>query len=250
MDLFSFMNIKETQIQWAWIEKEYESLNLWEKILFRWWAKELDKEWYIYRVEFWNLIRENLRIPEKPQKQFFMNGKRINKDTWNSMISGKDMGNIMLSDIEDYTKAHPEEKILVCIEHHWGTNWESGNGWSREDWTKLANLSPNLKIWSTRCHFWAAFSNKDIYKHQSSVSWFSNISVTDSSVWSIINLALKKWLWFNELEIYTRLYYPMSVTPLTENMEYKNAKTWKTQTWKVWLAQNFNENNTSDVHHA
>ena len=40
------------------------------------------------------------------------------------------------------------------------------------------------------------------------------------------------------MEIYTRLNYPISVTPLTESMEYINWNTWKSEIWKIGLAQN------------
>ena len=144
----------------------------------------------------------------------------------------------MLSDIENYASEHPNEKILVCIDQHWNPDWSSSNLWSKEDWIKLANISPNIKIWSVRCFFWTAFENKDIYNHKSSVSWFSNESVTSGYISNVINYAYSKWVWFHEMEILARMNYNYSVTSLTESMEYTNWNTWKTEIWKVGLAQN------------
>ena len=144
----------------------------------------------------------------------------------------------MISDIEEYVKNHPNEKILVCVNHHGSPDGSSGNWWTKNDWARLANISPNVKVRSIRCHFWTAFDNANIYKYKSSVSWFSNISVTNGFVSQTMEEASGKWLWFHEMEIFTRLHYPISVTPLSEGMEYKNKKTWKTEFSNVWLAQN------------
>ena len=54
----------------------------------------------------------------------------------------------------------------------------------------------------------------------------------------IVDSASKKWLWFHEMEIYTRLNYLGSVAPLSEDIEYTNLTTWNVEKWKVWLAQN------------
>ncbi len=147
----------------------------------------------------------------------------------------------MISDIEDYVKKHPNEKILICVNHHGSPDWSSGNGWTKEDWIRLANISPNIKIRSIRCHFWTAFGDESIYTNMSSLSWFSNISVTNGFVSQTMEEASNKWLWFHEMEIFTRLHYPISVTPLSERMEYKNWKTWKTEISNIWLAQNESE---------
>ena len=144
----------------------------------------------------------------------------------------------MISDIEKYVKEHPNEKILVCVEQHGWSDWASCNWWTKEDWIKLANISPNIKIRSIRCFFWAAYNNKDIYNHKSSVSWFSNRYKASPYVAQPIKQALDQWLWFHEMEIYTRLNYPISVAPLTESMEYTNWSTWKIEISKIWLAQN------------
>jgi hypothetical protein len=89
-----------------------------------------------------------------------------------------------------------------------------------------------------RCYFGTAFDNDNIYNQKSSVSWFSNLSTGNMTVNEAINNSLNKDLWFHEMEIYTRLNYPVSVSPLTESMEYTNWNTWETETWKIWLAQN------------
>lgn len=233
-------------VEWTEIEEEYKNLDSNKQILFDIGVKKIETRKYLYKMEFWNLVRrEKNKKPmiyhqKAPQKEIFLNNERRHESGWSKMIS----------DIKKYVKDHPQEKILVCIEHHWGQDWSSWNGWSKEDWIELANISPNIKIRSIRCFFWEAFSNKDIYKQQSSVSWFSNSTPTVATVSEAVNDGLKKWLWFNELEIYTRLNYRDSVTPLTENMEYKDVKTWKIQIWKVWLAQNLDESSDSGVRHA
>ena len=142
----------------------------------------------------------------------------------------------MIKDIEEYVLSHPNEKILVCIEQHWNPDWSSWNGWSKEDRIKLANISPNIKIWSIRCLFWTAYENKDIYNNKSAVSWFSNKSITAAEVSRVINYALEKGVWFNEMELMTRMYYNYSVTPLTENMTYQNWETGEKEIRNIWLA--------------
>lgn len=151
----------------------------------------------------------------------------------------------LLLDIETYVKSHPNEKILVCVDQHGWLDWSSRNGWKKEDWIKLANLSPNIKIWSIRCFFWRAYDNKDIYTHQSSVSWFSNKTVTQGFVTNVISSANEMGLWFHEMEIYTRLNYFFGATPLTESMEYIDRNTGETKTSKMGLARNGNQSDVS-----
>ena len=242
--IFELMDIKEISLQWTWIEKEYNDLSHRDKSLFRVGIKEINKWWYAYKVKYGNIVREKIlenyiTINDNLEEQIFINGK------WEINWPKK-----MIFDIENYIKNHPKEKVLVCISHHGGDDWASDNGLSREDWVKLANISPNIKIWSQRCHFWSALDNKDIYNYSSAISWFSNYSATHAYVLEAINIACEKGLWFNELEIYTRLYYPRSVTPLTEILEYKNSKTKKREKWNVWLAQNIDQNDVSKVHYA
>ena len=228
----------ENPIKWTGIEKEYEELDSDKKMLFNSGIQEIEKWWYIYKMESWNIVRQRISedLDTSPMEVFVNNELK-----WREMIA----------DIKKYVKEHPQEKILVCVEHHWGQDWSSGNGWSKQDWMELANLSPNVKIWSIRCYFWNAFTNEEIYDQQSPLSWFSNSSITMKYVSNAVNEGLKKWLWFNELEIYTRLNYQESVTPLTENMEYTNWETWETETWKIWIAQNVkNENNGPDEYYA
>jgi hypothetical protein len=59
----------------------------------------------------------------------------------------------MISDIENYVREHPTEKILVCINQHGSPDGSSGNSRTKEDWIRLANISPNVKIRSIRCYF-------------------------------------------------------------------------------------------------
>lgn len=215
----------ENPIKWTGIEKEYEELDSDKKILFNSGLQEIEKWWYVYKMESWNIVRQRISDDlSTSQREIFVN----NELKWREMIS----------DIKKYVKEHSQEKILVCVEHHWGQDWSSGNGWSKEDWLELANLSPNIRIWSLRCYFWNAFTNEEIYEQQSPLSWFSNSSPTMKFVSNAVNDGLNKWLWFNELEIYTRLNYQESVTPLTENMEYTNWDTGELDIWKIWIAQN------------
>lgn len=157
-------------------------------------------------------------------------------EKWETEEEIKEKQKKMIKDIEEYVLSHPNEKILVCVEQHWNPDWSSWNGWSKEDWIKLANISPNIKIWSIRCLFWTAYENKDIYNNKSAVSWFSNKSITAAEVSRVINYALEKGVWFNEMELMTRMYYNYSVTPLTENMTYQNWETWEQEVRNIWLA--------------
>ena len=157
-------------------------------------------------------------------------------EKWETEEEIKEKQKKMIKDIEEYVLSHPNEKILVCVEQHWNPDWSSWNGWSKEDWIKLANISPNIKIWSIRCLFWTAYENKDIYNNKSAVSWFSNKSITAAEVSRVINYALEKGVWFNEMELMTRMYYNYSVTPLTENMTYQNWETWEQEIRNIWLA--------------
>lgn len=157
-------------------------------------------------------------------------------EKWETEEEIKEKQKKMIKDIEEYVLSHPNEKILVCVEDHWNPDWSSWNGWSKEDWIKLANISPNIKIWSIRCLFWTAYENKDIYNNKSAVSWFSNKSITAAEVTRVINYALEKGVWFNEMELMTRMYYNYSVTPLTENMTYQNWETWEQEIRNIWLA--------------
>ena len=162
--------------------------------------------------------------------------KNIILEKWETEEEIKEKQKKMIKDIEEYVLSHPNEKILVCVEDHWNPDWSSWNRWSKEDWIKLANISPNIKIWSIRCLFWTAYENKDIYNNKSAVSWFSNKSITAAEVTSVINYALEKGVWFNEMELMTRMYYNYSVTPLTENMTYQNWETWEQEIRNIWLA--------------
>ncbi len=179
----------------------------------------------------------------------------INRSQWfsNNNISyshtSKDISTFILS-IEKYLQKHPNSEILVCIEEHGAPNWSSINWWTKEDWIRLANLSPNIKIRSIRCYFWKAFENENIYGNISSLSWFSNTTPTSDAITEALNKSLNKNLCFNEMEIYMRLNYQMAASPLTENMEYINQITWETEIWKVWLAQNDNQNDNSSISYA
>ena len=198
------------------------TMNIWDNILPRsaWFLSENEESIYIHKVD--NSDTESDISDEIVDNETIIR-KRHHE---------------MLTEIEKYASEHPDEKILVCIAQHWYPDWSSSNLWTKEDWIRLANISSNIKIWSIRCFFWTAFENKDIYNHKSSVSWFSNESVTSGYISNAINYAYSKWVWFHEMEILARMNYNYSVTSLTESMEYTNWDTWETEIWKIWLAQN------------
>ncbi len=197
----------------------------------------------------WNEVSDYSVNEEEIRKE----NEGIRNNWWNDYINISDsikQNNIkLISDVEQYVKYHPNEKVLVCINHHGSPDGSSWNWWSKEDRLRLANISPNVKIWSIRCFFWKAFDNETIYNHKSSLSWFSNSTVTDSNQCEIVCEARRKWLWFHEMEIYTRLHYSDSVGPLTESMEYIDWNTWETEIWKIWLAQNgrWQTNNSNEL---
>lgn len=222
-----------------------------EKTELKW--KTFDKIFFtLSQWDMWFSGKDSDLMPSKEWAQQF---------SWNEVLDYSDDDEKyrrwesekikMISDLEEYVNKHPNEKILVCINQHGSPNWSSGNWWSKEDWIRLANISPNIKIRSIRCYLWTAFSNEDIYNYKSSISWFSNNTVAISSAVEIMSEASDKNLWFHEMELYIRLHYPVTVSPLTENMEYTNRNTWETEIWKVWLAQNGNQNGIgSDVSYA
>ena len=151
--------------------------------------------------------------------------------------------NNMIDEIKKYATQHQNEKILVYVWTHWWENWDSWNWRTKDDRWNLAKISQNIKIMSPRCYFWAAYNNTIIndenyvYSLQSPVSWFSNNTSTYATYW---NNAIKEWydlnLWFHELEIYTRLKYDESFSPLTDFVDYTDFNTWKKKHWKIWLA--------------
>ena len=193
-------------------------------------------------LEDYNVSKDKIQIFSENQvidysfKVDKKDSENIILEKWETEEEIKEKQKKMIKDIEEYVLSHPNEKILVCVEQHWNPDWSSWNGWSKEDWIKLANISPNIKIWSIRCLFWTAYENKDIYNNKSAVSWFSNKSITAAEVSRVINYALEKGVWFNEMELMTRMYYNYSVTPLTENMTYQNWETWEQEVRNIWLA--------------
>ncbi len=162
--------------------------------------------------------------------------KTGNKDK--DKIAAYDKWSEFINELRVYLKEHPNDKVLVCVNEHWDPDWSSANEWSKDDWLQLANMSSNINIWSIRCFFWTAFEQDNITNNLSSVSWYSNNSPTFAPVTKIIDEAAKLDLWYHEMEIYTRLKYLTSVSPLTDNLSYTDWNTWETQIWKIWLAQN------------
>lgn len=199
-------------------------------------------------LQEYNVSKENLQKYSKQEIADYSfnenkyghdnNGEYIITEQWITEEWRKKLWQQMLNDIEVYSREHPDEDILVYVQHHWNPDWSSGNWWTKEDWGKLANISPKIKILSCRCYFWTAYENKDIYNQLSSVSWFSNESATNWRINNAINWSLEKWVWFHELEILSRLNYNLSTSSLTESMEYTNWSTWETEIWKIGLAQN------------
>ncbi len=234
------------KLEWGKIIKEYENMlrNYIAKD-FQEWKGEFENRELFDRIFFtmpnWDeVVDDSMPLPKNRVQQFSWNdilnysfdAKKDQEKTKNEVSTR------MLGNIENYVKEHPNEKILICVVQHGNPDGSSWNWWTKEDWLRLANLSENVKIWSIRCYFWTAFDNKDIYNHKASVSGFSNLSTASASVSEAVNWALNKWLWFHEMEIYTRLNYPISVAPLTESMEYINWNTWESEIWKIGLAQN------------
>ncbi len=230
--------------QWKRIIKEYENMlrSYIARDFIDWNNTESKKQFdrIFFTRPIWDEVIDDGSLSSDWSQQFSWN--EIYDYSFNEEKDSPDKKKLintkMLSDIEEYVKEHPNEKILICIEQHGNPDGSSLNWWTKEDWLKLANLSENVKIWSVRCYFGTAFDNDNIYNQKSSVSWFSNLSTGNMTVNEAINNSLNKDLWFHEMEIYTRLNYPVSVSPLTESMEYTNWNTWETETWKIWLAQN------------
>lgn len=207
-------------------------------------------------VDMYNVPKESLQRYTKNKitdYSFKVNKYDRHQNLVESGISNEDVKKLwqqMLIDIENYARKNPNEDILVYIEQHGDRDWSSGNWRTKDDWIKLSNISPRIKIFSCRCYFWTAYENKNIYNHLSSVSWFSNESATNWRINSVINQALDKWVWFNELEILSRLNYNLSITSLTETMEYTNRNTWEDEIGKIGLAQNNEKQNGSFDNHA
>ncbi len=248
---------KKRKFDWWNIIKEYE------KILRAYISKDFttNRQWEVtekpreqtfdkifYARPLWDVTIDKFHVDDKTLQSFSANDianysyvKKNTEDVWDWNLWWEKplkKQEQILKDIEKYVSLHPNEQILVCIDEHWDKDWSSSNWWSKEDRLRLANLSPNLKIWSFRCYFWTAFESDTITNQISSVSWYSNQSPTSGQLTNIINEASKLWLWYHEMELYVRLNYLQSISPLTETMEYTNRNTWKSEIWKIWLAQN------------
>ena len=220
-----------------YIEKDFSFNNQWEK-------KEKPREQTFDKIFYargiWDFTLDNFHINKEVLEAFSSNS--IADYSYITEITDENTSNKkqeqILKDVEKYVKSHPNEQVLVCIDEHWGKDGSSLNWWSKEDRLKLANLSPNLKIWSFRCYFWTAFENETITKNLSSVSWYSNKTPTQWQVANIINESSKYWLWYHEMEIYIRLHYLQSISPLTETLPYTNLETHQAETRKIELADN------------
>ncbi len=243
---------KNWENEWNKIIREYENL------LRNYIAKDFEIEWrnktfdkIFYTSPLWDAVLDDSKFTKESLQNFSENqvadysfqvdksnqdGELIQK--WESKEDIRKGQLNMIEDMKEYVLSHPNEKVLICVLHHWNPDWSSWNEWNKEDWIKLANISPNIKIFSIRCLFWSAYENKDIYNNSSAVSWFSNKSVTADEVTKSLNYALEKWVWFNEMELMARMNYTYSVAPLTENITYTNWNTWESEIWNIWLASN------------
>lgn len=242
---------QEWKQQREMIIKEYESM------LRNFIGKDkVEKQWGTFDKIFFTMShdpKDDQFMPDRARAQQFwdkISDYSVDRDKITD-DNNREASSRMLSDIEQYSKEHPNENILVCVNHHGQPNWSSWNWREKEDRIRLANISPNIKIRTIRCYFWDAYENDVIYNHLSPISWFSNITPAWSNLTEIISEASSKNLWFHEMEIYTRLNYPVSVTPLTEKMEYINNETWNNTIWNIWLAQNsFDWDKADPIHNA
>jgi hypothetical protein len=199
----------------------------------------------------WDDVLDNYRVSHdvvqwltsKPVSDFIYQ-KTGDKD--NDNISGKNQFEQFSDELKTYLSENPNDKILVCINEHWSSDWSSANTMMKEDWLNLANLSENINIWSIRCYFWSAFETEQVADLKSSVSWYSMNTPALGPVVKSIDEAAKLGLWYHEMEIYSRLKYLTTVTPLSESMSYTNWNTWETEIGKVWLAQNDNSSGIDD----
>ena len=251
---------KNWENEWNKIIREYES------ILRNYIAKDFEIEWrnktfdkIFYTSALWDAVIDNSEFTKETIQSFSENqvvdySFQVDKYNWNNELIQKwetkediRKGQLnMIEDVREYALSHPNEKILICALHHWNSDWSSWNEWNKEDWIALANISPNIKIFSIRCFFWSAYKNEDIYNNSSAVSWFSNKSVTAGEITNSLNYALKKWVWFNEMELMARMNYAYSIAPLAENITYINWNTWKSEIWNIWLASNDRIQTTPD----
>ena len=249
---YPWENANENELN-EWKESREEIIKEYERLLRiyiwldfytneQWKQEQIDKKSTFDRIYYSAAITEEGGIGSswinKKSLQLFSKNNVLDysstiDENWNlNQINWKNM----IRDICDYAPNHPNEKILVYIEHHWYTDGSSGNWWTKEDWLKISKY-PNVKIMSVRCYFWEAYNSDDnwswdyIYNQSSQLSWFSNKSTTSVSIWENLKEWFDKWLWFHELEIYARLkYLPDSVTPLTENFEWKIS--WLAYEWE------------------
>ena len=244
----------EWKKQWDKIIKEYETLlrnyisqdfttnESWEKVEK---PRNMTFNKVFYLSPRWDDVLDNYRVSHdvvqwltsKPVSDFIYQ-KTGDKD--NDNISGKNQFEQFSDELKTYLSENPNDKILVCINEHWSSDWSSANTMMKEDWLNLANLSENINIWSIRCYFWSAFETEQVSGLKSSVSWYSMNTPALGPVVKSIDEAAKLWLWYHEMEIYSRLKYLTTVTPLSESMSYTNWNTWETEIGKVWLAQNDN----------
>lgn len=233
----------------AWKKKREEIIQKYGDML-RDYIAEDDRPFdtIFFSAQLWDRIIDNFPVKKEHIESFWKywcevfdysqkNSKYIIDSPSEDLPKWENEKEKMIRDIKNYVERNRDKKVLICIEYHGNPDWSSENWWTKEDWEKLATdissivTSSNVKIWSNRCFFGKSFNN--IYNLTYPVSWFSNSSATHSAVWEVMASGIKQWLWFNELEIYTRLNYPFSAAPLTMRYDGKI----------VWIAQNDEENN-------
>jgi len=243
---------QERKKWWEYIIKEYE--NILREYISNDFVK--DEKWNVAEDKNW----ESLQKPRNTtfDKIFFSQARGEEDPTWVMKLASKDFDisdlqkysnnpiedissdvtkNNSVDYIKQYLEEHPNEHVLIFLDQHGSDDWSSSNWRNKEDWLKLANISSNLKIMSSRCNFWYAYDNETFYEHKSSLSWFSNKESAVSTATQFLRKWYEKWMWFYETELRIRLQYNLTVSPLSETMSYVNKNNNKTEIWKVWLAQ-------------
>lgn len=252
-------DIKKWKKSWEKIIQEYEDFlryYIWQDfdVNERWEDVEIDRkntfDRIFYSMAVWKedrnwVLRNSFDKPylQEFSKNEILDYSSILDESWKLDQSNQSK---LLVDVCNYAEQYPNEKILVYIWAHWGSDWSSDNGWNKNDWLKISKY-PNVKVMSIRCFFWSAYSSEDdgswdyIYDQQSKLSWFSNMETATTDINMRLKEWFEKWLWFHELELYARLKYDKP-SPLTDEFEYRNRKTWKTEKKNVWLAYKLEEN--------
>lgn len=253
-------NINKRKQSWEKVIKEYEDFlryYIWKDFYTNriWKRKQIDRKESFDTIFYSNAVWEEdignatgtlwntLKMVQSFSKSKVLNYSSIIDKNWKLDQSNQKK---LVNDVCEYAKQNPNQKILVYIWAHWSPDGSSGNWWEKEDWLKISKY-PNVKVMSIRCYFWSAYTNRNsdsasyIYNQESPVSWFSNMEETSTYIAYWLKEWFEKWLWFHELELYTRLNY-RGFSPLTDEFEYRNRKTWKIEKKNVWLSYEWEKN--------